>query len=408
MTIRPVIADGERSALARPGRVSAFVITLVVASLPFLAAPAASAVDDGIVSGFAYRDLDDDGIHDGNEPGLPGIVMRSGTRSTITDATGYYEFSGVTSAIHIRADAGWFRSQCRSAFSGPSNGSSYTDACPDPGSGAGVDQDFRVDNQLLSATAEPGTDTSLGLTPDWKGRGYRGYSTDPAAAVAKDPALRLSPGYRMSGADVVCQNLVCRPAETQWVLGQWLNQGTKTLRGIRSVIVAPAGSTITQVTPYIGHSATSGHPVTGYTVIDPSTTSRVRIAADGTLAVPERRVKIRIGGQLLPASEYLLAVAFTMDDDAAFSDGNLDGIPDCSADTGTANPGQTCKLGIDSALGSYVAWGAVTALKRGKDADAAFCPNIPNDCPALGVHNKTQPGDSNDSGSWKVDSEFAP
>lgn len=404
----PVTADGEHLALARCWRVGAIAVALVAATLPFVAAPAASAVDVDTVSGYAYRDLDDDGVRDGNEPGLAGIVMRSGSRSAITDATGRYEFAGVTDTMHIRADAGWFRSQCRAAFSGPSSGPSYTDACPDPGSGAGVDQDFRVNNQLLSATATPGTDVSLGLTPDWKGRGYGRYTTDPDASFAKDPALRLSPGYRMSGADVVCQNSVCRPGETQWVLGQWLNQGTKTLRGIRSVIVAPAGSTITQITPYVGHGPTSGHSVTSYTVVDPSTTTRLSVANDGSLSSPETKVKIRLKGRLLPASEYLLAVAFTMDDDAPFSDGNSDGVPDCSADTGEANPGQSCNLATDSSRGSYIAWGAVIRLKRGVDADAAFCPNIPNDCPALGVHNKTQPGDSNDSGAWKVDSQFAP
>ena len=132
------------------------------------------------------------------------------------------------------------------------------------------------------------------------------------------------------------------------------------------------------------------------------------MTGDGTLSSPETRVKVHLQGRLLPASEYLLAVAFTMDADAPFSDGDSDGVPDCSADTGKANPGQTCNLATDTSAGSYIAWGAVTRLKRGTDADATFCPNIPNDCPALGVHNKTQPGDSNDSGAWKVDSAFPP
>jgi hypothetical protein len=368
---------------------------------------AASAASD-TVTGTVYRDLNDDGIHNPEEPGLPGVVLRSGARTAITDAGGNYVLSGISGTVNIRADAGWFRSQCRSAYSGPSSGPTYTATCPDPGAGAGADQDFRVDNQLLSASAGPGEDASLGLTPDWVGTGYSGYTTDPAASMARDPALRLSPGYRMPGADTVCQNFVCRPNETQWVLTQWLNQGTKPLRTIRNILVAPAGSSITQITPYTGHGPGSGHTVNGFALIDPATTQRVGVGADGVLSSPETKVSVKLKGRLLPGSEYLLAVAFTMDADAPFSDGNNDGVPDCSADTGRANPGQTCTLATDSAPGSYIAWGAVTHIRGGVDADAVFCPNIPNDCPALGVHNKTQPGDSNDSGAWKVDSQYPP
>ena len=263
-----VVADGEPLPLARRLRVGVVVLGLALSTtVPLLAATggaAAAAAAPNAVSGLVYRDLDNDGVHDTGEPGLAGIVMRSGTKSAITDANGYYEIAGVANTVNIRADAGWFRSQCSSAFSGPSSGSAYTSACPDPGSGAGSDQDFRVDNQLLTATASPVQDASLGLTPDWTGVGYSGYTTDPTASMPKDPALRLSPGYRMSGADVVCQNFVCRPNETQWVLTQWLNQGTKPLKGIQTVLVSPAGSSITQVTPYIGHGPTSGHTITGF------------------------------------------------------------------------------------------------------------------------------------------------
>ena len=109
--------------------------------LPVVLSAPASAVD-GVVQGHVYRDLDDDGVHDVGEPGLRGVVLRSGSRSTITDAEGYYAFTGVTQTISIRADAGWFRTQCTSAFSGPSSGDANTASCPDPGAGAGVDQDL--------------------------------------------------------------------------------------------------------------------------------------------------------------------------------------------------------------------------------------------------------------------------
>lgn len=386
---------------------SALTVGVVLLVLPLSVPGRAAAVDD-TVQGYVYRDLDDDGVRDVDEPGLRGVVLRSGSRSAITDAAGHYAFAGVTQSINIRADAGWFRTQCTSAFSGPSRGDAYTATCPDPGAGAGVDQDFRVDNQLLTATAAPGDDISLGLTPDWVGTGYTAYTTDPLASMALDPALRLSPGYRMPGAAVDCQNFICRPGETQWDLTQWLNQGTKPLRGLRAVVVAPAGSMITQVTPYVGHGPGSGHSVTGYVVKDAATGTTLEVGTDGWLSSPSPRIKVNLKGRLLPGSEYLTAVGYRMNDDAPFSDGNGDGLADCSADTGTAYPGQTCTLATDFSPGSYVTWGAVIRIRRGVDADAVFCPTIPNDCPELGVHNKTRPGDSNDAGAWKVDSVYPP
>jgi hypothetical protein len=382
-------------------------ITMLIAAVGAMAPSGASAAED-VVSGTVYRDLNDDGVRSTDEPGLPGIVLRAGNRSAITDLSGSYSFTNVTQTISIRADAGWFRSQCSSAYSGPSSGAKYTATCPDPGEGAGVDQDFRVNNQLLTATASPGEDASLGLTPDWVGHGYTGYTTDPTASMKKDPALRLSPGYRMPGADANCLNAICRPLETQWVLAQWLNQGTKPLRGIRTLIVAPPGSMVTQVAPYLGHGPGTGHRVKGFNVVDAETGDVLEQGTNGWLQRPASRIRIRLKGKLLPASEYLAGVGFRMNGDAPFSDGNADGVPDCSADTASANPGQTCTLATDFGAGSYIAWGAITGLRRGGDSDAEFCPTIPDDCTALGVHNKTQPGDSNDAGAWKVDSVFAP
>ena len=49
-----------------------------------------------------------------------------------------------------------------------------------------------------------------------------------------------------------------------------------------------------------------------------------------------------------------------------------------------------------------------SVVKGASDADSAPCPKIPKECAALGVHDKTKPGDSNDAGAWKVDSTFAP
>jgi hypothetical protein len=262
---------------------------------------------------------------------------------------------------------------------------------------------------LLTATAGPGGQASLGLTPDWAGDGYGTYSTDLADANVFDPALRLSPGYPMPGADADCQNFVCRPGETQWVLAQWMNQGTHTLRRFRAVITAPQGSVITQVRPYTGYGPGTGNAARGFRVVDVATKTALRlIIPDWFLTSPSAKVRIGVRPQVLPGTEFLLAIGYRMNDDAPFSDGNNDGVPDCSADTGQANPGQTCERATDFAPGSYIAWGAVVSIRNAVDADATFCPQIPNNCPALGVHDKTKPGDSNDAGAWKVDSSFPP
>ena len=143
------------------------------------------------VLGYLYRDLDNDGVRDAEEPPVPGVVIRSGNRSTISDAAGLYSFSGVSGSVNLRVDTGWFRSQCASSYSGPSSGAKHTAACPDPGAGAGPDQDFRVVNQLISATATPGSEVSLGLTPDWSGDGYEGFTTESAVAVPVDAAIAV-------------------------------------------------------------------------------------------------------------------------------------------------------------------------------------------------------------------------
>jgi hypothetical protein len=371
-----------------------------------IGSPPAGAADQ--VSGYVYRDLNNNGVKDADEPGVAGVVLRTSAGAFITDANGYYVVPDVSSTLKIRADAGWFRSQCTAAYSGPTHGSSYTPICPDPGSGAGADQDFTVDNQLLTAMVKPGGSASLGLTPDWVGDGYSGFSTDPANANSIDPAMRLSPGYRMPGADTDCLNDICRPGETQWVLVQWLNQGTAPLSKVSGVLHAPAYSTVTQIAIYPGHRRKQGQSVTGFGVFDAQGGAQLSLGANGWLSTPSSKVKILLHGRILPGSEYLLAVGFRLDDDAPFTDVNGDGLPDCSAATGKAYPGQTCTPSSDNAPGTYQAWGAVTHVRHGPDVDAVFCPHIPKQCPAKGVHDKTRPGDSNDSGGWQVDSTIPP
>lgn len=368
-------------------------------------ATAAPTGTTGTVSGTVYWDRDDDGVRDPGEEGLAGIVVRTTTGATITDSAGTYVLAGVRSSVTLKVDAGWLRSQCLAGYSGPSGGAWATAACPDPGYGAGADQQFRVNNQFLSATVAVGGRASLGLAPDRVGLGYQPATAEPTVV---DPALRLSPGFPLASPGPICQLAVCRPGEVQWVLTQWMNQGTSALSGIRSILVAPAGTRITQVRPYTGHGPGSGHSITGYRVMDATTGTAVAVGTNGVLARPVTRATVRLVGTLRPATAFLMGVGFTVDANARFSDGNQDGVADCSALTGGANSGQTCVRGTDYGPGSYIAYGAVTALAQGPDTDAELCPGIPTSCAVFGVHNKVLGGDSNDGGAWKVDSTFGP
>ena len=82
------------------------------------------------MSGHLYRDLDNDGVRDPDEPPVPGVVIRSGPRSTITDDSGFYAFTGLSSQVNLRVDTGWFRSQCTASYSGPSSGARHTASAP--------------------------------------------------------------------------------------------------------------------------------------------------------------------------------------------------------------------------------------------------------------------------------------
>ena len=78
------------------------------------AIPAGAAeVSRDTVSGYLYRDLDNDGIRDANEPPVPDVVIRSGRRATITDAAGYYAFTGLTEQVNVRVDTAGFAASAR-------------------------------------------------------------------------------------------------------------------------------------------------------------------------------------------------------------------------------------------------------------------------------------------------------
>jgi hypothetical protein len=148
--------------------------------------------------------------------------------------------------------------------------------------------------------------------------------------------------------------------------------------------------------------------VNGYRVTDAKTRTALTISENGWLSSPSRKIRVSLRGTVTAGSEYLTAVAYRVDDDAMSSDGNGDGLADCSAETGEAYPGQICELATDFSSGSYIAWGSIVRIKGQVDADASPCPKVPKACAALGVHDKTKPGDSNDAGAWKVDATRNP
>src|ERR1051325_1509782 len=95
-----------------------------------IAAPASQAATV-TVSGFVFRDLDNDGVRDPGEPGVPGVrVHRSSGNNlpnAVTGADGSYPLTGVTagSSGFLVVKTGWLRSQCAkltcAAGPGPDN-----------------------------------------------------------------------------------------------------------------------------------------------------------------------------------------------------------------------------------------------------------------------------------------------
>src|SRR5262249_46512843 len=120
----------RRRTMACAVSLAAFLLTTLVAVTP----SASEAATTVTVSGFVFRDLDNDGVRDPGEPGVPGVRVHrttgNGTPSTVTAADGSYVLSGLTprSSGYLAVMTGWFRSQCTTlnCASGPGPDNDYT------------------------------------------------------------------------------------------------------------------------------------------------------------------------------------------------------------------------------------------------------------------------------------------
>jgi hypothetical protein len=216
--------------------VGAMLLCVVApAALANVTAPAGEAATTFSVSGFVFRDLDNDGVRDAGEPGVPGVrVHRStgnGTPTTTTNADGSYTLASLTatSSGYLRVESGWLRSQCAKL------------SCA---AGPGPDNDYQTDNAFirypLSRLSGTTTNLNVGLLPDWPGSA----AAAPAPVAGVVPANDVDVAARLSWLQSSCPGgvyLICGPGDTYSVSSQIHNQGTVALTGVTLVLRLPPG-----------------------------------------------------------------------------------------------------------------------------------------------------------------------
>jgi hypothetical protein len=332
-------------------------VALVVAAL--VATAPASHAATVTVSGFVFRDLDNDGVRDAGEPGVPGVrVHRSNGNnlpSTVTAADGSYTLTGVTpkSSGYLVVKSGWFRSQCAKL------------SCP---AGPGPDNDYVTRNAFieypLSDIIGSTTNLNVGLLPDWPGSS----ASPPAPVGGVVPSNSVDVAARLSWAHSTCPSGVyniCGVGDTFTASAQIHNQGTTSLTGITAVLDLPAGDRFATGDPAKDvtlAAATSSPGVTGITVsaIDPTTQS----------------VSIALSGQLPPGGAALISA------DGVVVGGP--GTPGCVVN----NISSACPKGEPQ--GAPLTF-RITHIDQQGDPDS-FAPDCPaervsTDC-ATGIHDK--------------------
>jgi len=70
----------------------------------------------GIISGYKYEDMNNNGVRDADEPGLPGwtITLNPGNQLAFTDQDGYYSFGGLLPGLYTLSEVpqvGWYQSE---------------------------------------------------------------------------------------------------------------------------------------------------------------------------------------------------------------------------------------------------------------------------------------------------------
>jgi hypothetical protein len=250
--------------------------------------PVARAATSVTVSGVVFRDLDNDGVRDANEPGVAGIRVHrnagAGTPTTVTGPDGTYTLSGLPAGGSgvLVVETGWFRSQCAAL------------SCA---AGPGSDNDYQTANQFiqypLSKVTQNVSGLNVGLLPDWPGS----TSAAPALQEGQVPANVVDVSARLSMATSTCTDgkyLICRPGDTYTVSGQLHNQGTTAITGLSAVLALPAGDHLATGDPthdVLLNAPATSPDVTGMTVGPVDADSRIPMSFSGTL-VPGGLVRV--------------------------------------------------------------------------------------------------------------------
>ena len=338
--------------------VGALVVGAVLVVPRWYRLPSASA-GTLTISGYVYRDANDNGVRDADEVGVPGIRVRhgSGSVTTVTAADGSCTLTGLPATATSAVETGWLRSQCPPA----STPTSIT--CP---AGPGPDNDFTVNNQFLRYPLSGATSASnvdVGLLPDWPGDEL----LPPAGTVPANPvdvAARLS---WVTSTCVAGATSICRAGDSFTLNAQVYNQGTTALTGIVSKLVVPAGDCLTSV-EMTGTATAPG--ITGLSAV-PSTFS----CATGL-------VTITFAGSLAPAGAIMIAVK---------------GKTQAGPGTPGCVPGAVVTATCVQAEPQARAWlFAVSHIDQPGDPDSTFCAyGDPTYCPT-GLHDKRRNPDEVD------------
>lgn len=314
-----------------------------VALLPYSSSSAAAA---GVLSGTVFHDVNNNGVHDVGELGIPGVVVNAFGPAVVTNADGRWTMNVAAREHKVRVSTGWYRSQCDGLN------------CP---AGPGVDNDFEVINQFITGTADGalGATLDVGLLPDWPGSYPIPAAPVPANEV--DVATRLSwiwpsnPGNCFRTADA--RHHGCAIGDIPSGALQISNEGTTPLSGIAGYIEVPPNTTIL---PAVASTSPGNSPdITDFVIgpIDPVT----------------HRAPFELVGTLQPAAaaQYILLAHIEP------------GTPASPAPLRTSNP--------------YVPNEMTITITNPVDPDGCLAEPCPR-----GQHDKQAPADNTDFHGWQV------
>jgi len=362
--------------MLRAVRHGVLVSLVLLASALALPAPLEAATTI-TVSGVVYRDLDNDGVRDAGEPGVPGVrIHRSNAQlspTTTTAQDGSYVVSGLApgSSGFLVVESGWFRSQCAEM------------TCK---AGPGKDNDYQVDNQFirhpLSTLKANTTNLDVGVLPDWPGPS----AAAPAPVGGTVPANRVDVASRLSWVSGTCpggKHAICRAGDTYVVSGQILNQGTTALTGIRAVFDLPSGDRLA-----------TGDPSRDITLLAPATSPSITGLAVGAVDSATQSVTVDLRGSLPPGGEAKINL------DAKVVGGP--GTPGCVVGA----PTKDCPT--KEPQGAQLTFG-VTRVDQAGDPDS-FGPDCPSGTPITscptGIHDKRVEPDQVDPVGHNVDAKL--